>query len=66
MTYEWENADEAMGILDKAGMSYGVLGGNHDVVLRIMRIITNILEKTVSNHRIHMVSHIRIIRVIMI
>lgn len=31
MTYEWENADEAMGILDKAGMSYGVLGGNHDV-----------------------------------
>lgn len=31
MTYEWENADAAMGILDKAGMSYGVLGGNHDV-----------------------------------
>lgn len=31
MTYEWENADEAMGILDKAGMPYGVLGGNHDV-----------------------------------
>ncbi len=32
MTYEWENADAAMGILDKAGMPYGVLGGNHDVV----------------------------------
>jgi hypothetical protein len=31
MTYEWENADAAMGILDKAGMPYGVLGGNHDV-----------------------------------
>lgn len=31
MTYEWENADVAMGILDKAGMPYGVLGGNHDV-----------------------------------
>ena len=31
MTYEWENADAAMGILDKAVMPYGVLGGNHDV-----------------------------------
>ena len=31
MTYQWENADEAMGILDKAEMPYGVLGGNHDV-----------------------------------
>lgn len=31
MTYEWENADAAMGIIDKAGMPYGVLGGNHDV-----------------------------------
>ena len=31
MTYEWKNADAAMGILDKAGMPYGVLGGNHDV-----------------------------------
>lgn len=31
MLYQWENADEAMGILDKAGMPYGVLGGNHDV-----------------------------------
>ena len=30
MIYEWENADEAMGIFDKAGMAYGVLGGNHD------------------------------------
>lgn len=31
MVYEWENADEAMKILDDAGMPYGVLGGNHDV-----------------------------------
>lgn len=31
MIYEWENADEAMSILDEAGMPYGVLGGNHDV-----------------------------------
>ena len=31
MTYEWENVDGAMGIFDKAGMPYGVLGGNHDV-----------------------------------
>ncbi len=31
MIYEWENADEAMKILDDAGMPYGVLGGNHDV-----------------------------------
>ena len=31
MLYQWENADEAMGILDEAGMPYGVLGGNHDV-----------------------------------
>ena len=30
MIYEWENADEAMSIFDKAGMAYGVLGGNHD------------------------------------
>lgn len=31
MTYQWENADKAMGIFDKADMAYGVLGGNHDV-----------------------------------
>ena len=31
MTYEWENADEAMKIFDNAGITYGVLGGNHDV-----------------------------------
>lgn len=31
MVYEWENADKAMRILDDAGISYGVLGGNHDV-----------------------------------
>ncbi|MDO5402118.1 MAG: metallophosphoesterase [Eubacteriales bacterium] len=31
MTYEWENADKAMSIFDKAGLAYGVLGGNHDV-----------------------------------
>lgn len=31
MTYQWENADEAMKIFDDAGMAYGVLGGNHDV-----------------------------------
>ena len=31
MIYEWENADEAMSILDEAGIPYGVLGGNHDV-----------------------------------
>lgn len=31
MTYQWENASEAMAIFDKAGISYGVLGGNHDV-----------------------------------
>lgn len=31
MIYEWENADEAMQIFDKAGMAYGMLGGNHDV-----------------------------------
>ena len=31
MVYEWENADRAMKILDDAGISYGVLGGNHDV-----------------------------------
>ncbi len=31
MLYEWENADQAMGIFDEVGMPYGVLGGNHDV-----------------------------------
>ena len=31
LTYEWENADNAMQIFDDAGMPYGVLGGNHDV-----------------------------------
>ena len=31
ITYQWENADKAMGIFDKAGIPYGVLGGNHDV-----------------------------------
>lgn len=31
MIYQWENADEAMSILDDAGIPYGVLGGNHDV-----------------------------------
>lgn len=31
MIYQWENADEAMGIFDEAGLPYGVLGGNHDV-----------------------------------
>jgi len=29
--YEWENADAAYKILDKAGLAYGVLAGNHDV-----------------------------------
>lgn len=31
MIYQWENADKSMSIFDKAGMPYGVLGGNHDV-----------------------------------
>ena len=31
MIYQWENADEALKILDEAGMPYGVLAGNHDV-----------------------------------
>ncbi len=31
MMYEWENADEAMTILDESGIPYGVLAGNHDV-----------------------------------
>nr|WP_319488653.1 lamin tail domain-containing protein [uncultured Caproiciproducens sp.] len=31
MTGEWVNADHSMNIFDKAGMPYGVLGGNHDV-----------------------------------
>ena len=64
MTYEWENADEAMGILDKAGMPYGVLGGNHDVAagLADYEIITNISEKTDLRHSLHMVEHIRTIR----
>ncbi len=31
MTGEWLNADHSMSIFDKAGMPYGVLGGNHDV-----------------------------------
>ncbi len=31
MIYEWDNADDAMAILDDAGIEYGVLGGNHDV-----------------------------------
>lgn len=31
MMYQWENADEAMAILDNGGLPHGVLGGNHDV-----------------------------------
>ncbi len=31
MTYQWENADEAMSLFEEAGISYGVLAGNHDV-----------------------------------
>jgi hypothetical protein len=33
--YQWESADEAMQILDDAGMPYGVLAGNHDVALTL-------------------------------
>lgn len=29
--YQWKNADHSMKILDKAGIPYGVLAGNHDV-----------------------------------
>lgn len=29
--YQWIHADEYMGTLDKAGIPYGVLAGNHDV-----------------------------------
>lgn len=29
--YQWQNADKYMGTLDKAGIPYGVLAGNHDV-----------------------------------
>ena len=34
-TYQWENADKAMQILDDAGMPYGVLAGNHDVAMTL-------------------------------
>lgn len=30
-TNQWKNADQSMKILDKAGIPYGVLAGNHDV-----------------------------------
>ena len=36
MIYEWENADEAMKILDDAKMPYGVLAGNHDIAAGAM------------------------------
>lgn len=36
MPYEWENADEAMKILDDANMPYGVLAGNHDIAAGAM------------------------------
>ncbi|MFB9328971.1 S-layer homology domain-containing protein [Paenibacillus aurantiacus] len=29
--YQWENANKSMSILDKSGIPYGVLAGNHDV-----------------------------------
>lgn len=29
--FQWKNADKYMSILDKSGIPYGVLGGNHDV-----------------------------------
>ncbi|UNK18902.1 metallophosphoesterase [Paenibacillus sp. N3/727] len=31
-SYEWQNADEVMQILDKAKLPYGYLAGNHDVL----------------------------------
>lgn len=33
MEYQWEFADRFMGVLDEAGIPYGVLAGNHDVYL---------------------------------
>ncbi|NES53705.1 hypothetical protein G3565_35900, partial [Escherichia coli] len=28
---QWKNADRSMSVLDKSGIPYGVLAGNHDV-----------------------------------